>query len=94
MSELPTKWADLHRTTDVDTVREFFTEAGGFLQYLGKKPHVLVLDHPMDLVKQYHKEVKVFSHIMPHIMRHMRILQVDVCFQRSYVITSTIVCKA
>ena len=45
------------RTTDVELMKEFLSSAQAFLPYLGKKPHVLVLDHPMDLVKMYHKEV-------------------------------------
>ena len=45
------------RTTDVELLRDFFTTAQEFLPHLGHKPHVVVLDHPMDLVKSYHKEV-------------------------------------
>ena len=41
----------------MELVRRFFTNAHEFLPHLGHKPHIVVLDHPMDLVKAYHKEV-------------------------------------
>ena len=44
-------------------MRDFFSRAPAFLPHLGKKPHVLVLDHPMDLVKMYHKKVSETSQL-------------------------------